>query len=663
MALRIMSTILSVEDDNFSGSGGAIRRRGQSNGSSNSEGSSSSSSHQDKALAREREEVQRELLGAAQQVRERFNGRELATEADRCVARLCGALERALGHGLRPAPAPGLVSSALGQLSELVGVGSAGSSGFASSSRPGSLASFWQLARDHLITRHERERFETLRHVRTDAGRARAWIRSGLNERSLERQILGLLALPQSDLLEHYLPGALLLDPQLTEPLPGMAADLATVLFAVRIDLELLDQPEVATTAPPEPVIEAPTLQPPMQPRRQIAARLVRLDDDDDDDEEDDSSSGALATATASNDEVLQARLLTPLADPEHLGSLEPVIPYAESPPTPLPAIEAIEDQVSPPAGFETESNPRIAALAELLEQARDDALASRQQLARLQRQQQNYLDRHELQEQSLRRENELLRQQLRKYVSAVQMLNDRAALGEDDQQQQQQQSRSVLEQCPDYHHESKEYERKLVQVAEMHAELMEFNGRLTRQLGEREHEVRLLRAELECLRGPVEDQDDRILRPLEPACLIHIWIPSVFLTGQPSDLHHVYQIYIRIKSTEWNIYRRYAQFHALNRKLKKIEPVVSTFEFPPKKTIGNKDPRFVEERRQKLQLWLRRIVNRISHCSAAFTAQPVKQTLVMLLPFFGDSPDEPDIKQTRSARNAYSSSPQYMGL
>ena len=36
---------------------------------------------------------------------------------------------------------------------------------------------------------------------------------------------------------------------------------------------------------------------------------------------------------------------------------------------------------------------------------------------------------------------------------------------------------------CLDYHKESQQYQEKLVQVAEMHAELMEFNNRLTMQL------------------------------------------------------------------------------------------------------------------------------------------------------------------------------------
>lgn len=68
-------------------------------------------------------------------------------------------------------------------------------------------------------------------------------------------------------------------------------------------------------------------------------------------------------------------------------------------------------------------------------------------------------------------RENELLRQQLRKYVTAVQLLkeNSDASAKEDF--------------SLDHHNESEEYQNKLIQVAEMHAELMEFNARLTMQL------------------------------------------------------------------------------------------------------------------------------------------------------------------------------------
>lgn len=73
-------------------------------------------------------------------------------------------------------------------------------------------------------------------------------------------------------------------------------------------------------------------------------------------------------------------------------------------------------------------------------------------------------------------RENELLRQQLRKYVTAVQMLR------------RDSDSTTVSEEDPalDYHYEAQQYEEKLIQVADMHAELMEFNARLTLQLNDR---------------------------------------------------------------------------------------------------------------------------------------------------------------------------------
>lgn len=46
----------------------------------------------------------------------------------------------------------------------------------------------------------------------------------------------------------------------------------------------------------------------------------------------------------------------------------------------------------------------RLLAMTEILEQAKEDAMTSRLQLARLQRQHQNYLERHELQIQALNR-------------------------------------------------------------------------------------------------------------------------------------------------------------------------------------------------------------------------------------------------------------------
>lgn len=50
-----------------------------------------------------------------------------------------------------------------------------------------------------------------------------------------------------------------------------------------------------------------------------------------------------------------------------------------------------------------------------------------------------------------------------------------------------------------------------------------------------------------------------------------------------------VLQVYIRIKDDEWNVYRRYAEFRSLHQKLQNKYQQVRTFNFPPKKAIGNK--------------------------------------------------------------------------
>ena len=50
-----------------------------------------------------------------------------------------------------------------------------------------------------------------------------------------------------------------------------------------------------------------------------------------------------------------------------------------------------------------------------------------------------------------------------------------------------------------------------------------------------------------------------------------------------------VLQVYIRIRDEEWNVYRRYSQFHELHVASKRTDPVVASFHFPPKKTVGHR--------------------------------------------------------------------------
>lgn len=274
-------------------------------------------------------------------------------------------------------------------------------------------------------------------------------------------------------------------------------------------------------------------------------------------------------------------------------------------------------------------------------------------------------LDKQESRIQTLTRENQLLKHQLKKYIAAVQMLKrDGLAAHEELRNMVGDVEPAIPDAKPhiDHQFEASEYEKKLVQVAEMHGELMEFNERLHRLLLFRECTIRRLREELTDLRGPLPDEnqtsDDDLsvtsdydassqsasLRPL-----INLWIPSAFLAGHQSHAFHVYQVYVRIRDDEWNVYRRYSQFYALHKQLCKKNPVIYSFDFPPKKSIGNKDAKVVEERRQRLQRYLRSVLNFLTQTSQELIDSPDRATLVKLLPFFREQDTtHPKVRQAR---------------
>ncbi|XP_042363565.1 sorting nexin-29-like [Plectropomus leopardus] len=183
-----------------------------------------------------------------------------------------------------------------------------------------------------------------------------------------------------------------------------------------------------------------------------------------------------------------------------------------------------------------------------------------------------------------------------------------------------------------------------------MHGELIEFNERLYRSLMAKDHLIVQMRQELIDLRGPVpgdlsQTSDDPSLSDFETAhrALINVWIPSVFLQGRAANAYHVYQVYIRILDNEWNVYRRYTEFRELHNHLRSQFPQVDAFNFPPKKAIGNKDAKFVEERRKQLQGYLRMVMNKLIQTLPEFTARPTKETLLSLLPFCLDTPQTND--------------------
>ncbi|XP_045519198.1 sorting nexin-29-like isoform X2 [Pieris brassicae] len=199
------------------------------------------------------------------------------------------------------------------------------------------------------------------------------------------------------------------------------------------------------------------------------------------------------------------------------------------------------------------------------------------------------------LNERSLERENDKLKEQLRNYMSAVEMGKAmKTSNGQDE--------------------EVTQYERKLVQVAEMHAELMEFNQHLQRRL---------------------QDLESTGLEILDcPESNVKVYIPSAFLVGKKTHSYHVYQIFLKVGQEEWNVYHRYAKFYEMHTQLKKCHPDIANYNFPPKKTLRKRDARVVEQRRIALQAYLRHVLlvlPELRECTS-------RSQLITLLPFFGTS-------------------------
>ncbi|XP_053131804.1 sorting nexin-29 isoform X2 [Hemicordylus capensis] len=286
-------------------------------------------------------------------------------------------------------------------------------------------------------------------------------------------------------------------------------------------------------------------------------------------------------------------------------------------------------------------------SLRNLLDGEMEHSAGLRQEMDNLKKKVSEQEERYTVKIQALARENEVLKVQLKKYVGAVQMLKREGQTLEGLPNLWNVESELTIpeqKQVENNEELANSYERKLIEVAEMHGELIEFNERLHRALMAKEALVSQMRQELIDLRGPVpgdlsQTSEDQSLSDFEISnrALINVWIPSVFLRGKAANAFHVYQVYIRIRDDEWNVYRRYTEFRSLHHKLQTKYHQVRSFNFPPKKAIGNKDAKFVEERRKQLQNYLRNVMNKVIQTLPEFSANPKKETLIQLMPFFLD--------------------------
>ncbi|XP_030067812.1 LOW QUALITY PROTEIN: sorting nexin-29 [Microcaecilia unicolor] len=358
---------------------------------------------------------------------------------------------------------------------------------------------------------------------------------------------------------------------------------------------------------------------------------------------ENEHESGALAVQLAQKGSELQDSMKDSSVQRNPLSMLLPSATVPDS-----MTINELRQAIVAMMNRKDELEEQNMSLRNLLDGEMEHSAALRQETDNLKKQVTEQDERHAVKIQALTRENEVLKVQLKKYVGAVQMLKREGQtsdviipnLWNIDGEVMIPELKPVV----DNEELASSYERKLIEVAEMHGELIEFNERLHRALIAKEALVSHMRQELIDLRGPVpgdlsQTSEDQSLSDFEISyrALVNVWIPSVFLRGKAGNAFHVYQVYVRIKDDEWNVYRRYTEFRCLHQKLLSKFPQVRTFNFPPKKAIGNKDAKFVEERRKQLQNYLRNVMNKIFQTVPEFTSNPQKETLIHLMPFFID--------------------------
>uniref|UniRef100_A0A674NJY0 Sorting nexin 29 n=1 Tax=Takifugu rubripes TaxID=31033 RepID=A0A674NJY0_TAKRU len=579
-----------------------------------------------------RQHLLERLLDAVKQCQIRFGGRkEIATDSDSRVICLCAQFEAVLQHGLKKSRGLALTAAALKQAAGL------------SSKNEGDLT-FWFYVKEHL-NRHELQRFYSLRHISSELGRGRAWLRCALNEHSLERYLHSLLAdRPRlgSMSFNYYEDWSFVLDEERASMLPTMAAGLNSILFAINIDnTDLNGGLSRGGGNSVSHLLKGSTqgIGSLWKESAQGVSSLLR----------EISTATSVPGFTPKVDDTSDPLPVLPRstsAGEKNQFLLTIVVKNAENPLSHIFSPVELRQATVAMMNRKDELEEQNASLRSLLDGEMEHSAGLRQETDLLKKKLAELEERHTARIQALSRENEVLKVQLKKYVGAVQMLKREGSQGNDDLSL----LRSCEEQAPvppnkfmgDVEELAASYERKLIEVAEMHGELIEFNERLYRSLMAKDHLIVQMRQELIDLRGPVpgdlsQTSDDPSLSDFETAhrALINVWIPSVFLQGRAANAYHVYQVYIRIQDNEWNVYRRYTEFRELHNHLRTQFPQVHAFNFPPKKALGNKDAKFVEERRKQLQGYLRMVMNKLIQTLPELTARPTKETLLSLLPFY----------------------------
>lgn len=114
------------------------------------------------------------------------------------------------------------------------------------------------------------------------------------------------------------------------------------------------------------------------------------------------------------------------------------------------------------------------------------------------------------------------------------------------------------------------------------------------------------------------------------------ISIPRAVLKKSTTKNYYIYEINLKTTAGEesWTIFKRYRDFYKLHKELKKQNLQIKVLDFPPKKKLGNMEFEFVEERRQRLQVYIRHVLQNLPELAKCES----RQLLEAKCPFFRPS-------------------------
>ncbi|XP_058444266.1 sorting nexin-29 [Malaya genurostris] len=421
------------------------------------------------------------------------------------------------------------------------------------------------------LTNHEKERFSTLRHVWTNGGKAKALLRAILNERAMERYILMWLG-DETILQESYENWSLMRDVEITGLLPNMAAGLSTILFAIAIDAPELNAANRIKPEKLEPIIAT---QRPANPTRKV--NVIQRD-------------------------ILEDNVLPPILS---VASSHGPLQHQRS-----VNIDIIKEYTH------VENVPPTTKESYSVEDALNSLSIA-----------------HEIRQQSTpTRSSE---SQATSPDNALEASED-SIMGNISLDISNAATTASSTSCSEF----SANETLDTQDMESYSKMLE---KLERRLADSEERCQMLEARVAEL--SLENHRLRMLTRPNRLSLMHfqISIPKAILRTPISARrreHYCYEIRIapgsdRGANESWSVFRRYSDFYRLHKRLQREYPSVKSLDFPPKKKIGNMNPQFVEQRRQRLQVYLNSlfiaVLPEVSACST-------RSQLEQVFPFLRDA-------------------------